>query len=145
MKQYAILIKSNKCFYLCGGSSIKMGLTNCNTQIWVSTTSGVWKPYNLYINTLIILRLLQGVYNHLTRLQQGRKPCKSMVFSTLHDTRLLQPKISIWVKGGHGFTKPCKCCFTNRMRLLKIFVVTVKGCNCIVYVGNDLYQLITSC
>ena len=48
-----------------------MGLTNCNTQIWVSPTSGVYKPYNFYINTL--LRLLQGVYNQLTRLLQGRK------------------------------------------------------------------------
>ena len=46
-----------------------MGLTNCNTQIWISQTSGLYKPYDdLYINTLIILRLLQGA-----RLQQGRK------------------------------------------------------------------------
>ena len=75
-----------------------MGLTNCNTQIWISPTSGLYKPYDLYINILIILRLLQGA-----RLQQGRKGCKSMIFfnlvATLHglyETRLLQPKISIW-------------------------------------------------
>ena len=73
-----------------------MGLTNCNTQIWISPTSGVQKPYNLYINKLIVLRLLQGIYNHLTRLQQGRKHCNSMVASTLYETRLLQPKVSIW-------------------------------------------------
>ena len=30
-------------------------------------------------------------------LQQGRKHYKPMVFSTLLETRLLQPKISIWV------------------------------------------------
>ena len=59
-------------------SALTMGLTNCNTQIRISPTSGLYKPYDLYINTLIILRLLQGA-----RLQQGRKGCKSMIFSTL--------------------------------------------------------------
>ena len=41
------------------------------------------------MNTLIILRLLQGVYNQLTRLQQGRKLCKSM-FLTLYQSCIKQ-------------------------------------------------------
>ena len=55
-------------------------------------------------------------------------------------------------KGGREFMKPCKHCLTNRMRLLKnicsnslCIIVAVKGCNCIVYLANDLYRLITSC
>ena len=69
MKHQAISIKSTKCFCLCGGSSIKcfsngidklqypnMGITNFWSVEAIQT-----------LNILIILRLLQGVYNHLTR------------------------------------------------------------------------------
>ena len=71
-----------------------MTLTNCNTQIRVSPTFGVWKPYNLYINALIILRLLQGVYNHLTTLQIHGI---FNLVAALYETRLLQQKTSIWI------------------------------------------------
>ena len=56
-------------------------MTNCNAQIWVSSISGVLKPYNPYINTLIVLRLLQGACNHLTRLQQGIKVTNHCFFN----------------------------------------------------------------
>ena len=29
-------------------------------------------------------------------------------------------------KGGHRLIKPCKCCLTNRMWLLKLFVVILR-------------------
>ena len=53
-------------------------------------------------------------------------------------------------KGGREFMNPCKHCLTNRMRLnicsnSSCIIVAVKGCNCIVYLANDLYRLITSC
>ena len=70
-----------------------MGLTNCTTQIWVSSTSGVSKPYNLYINKFIILRLLQGVYNHLfNKVENFTNPWCFNLVATLYETRLLQPK-----------------------------------------------------
>ena len=66
-------------------------------QIWVSPTSGVLKPYNLFINTLI---LLQGFNKHPTRFQQGRKHCQIHgIFSLvaiLGQTKLLQQEFSIW-------------------------------------------------
>ena len=77
-----------------------MGLTNCNTQIWLSLTSGAWKSYNLYINTLIILRLVQGVYNHsrgCNKVENLQIHGIFILVATLYETRLLQPEISIWV------------------------------------------------
>ena len=99
MKHQAMLLKSTKCFYLCSGSSMKFFYSGIDklqcTNMGITNFWSVEALYNLHINILIILRLLQGVNNHLTRLQQGKKHCKSMVFSTLHQTRLLKPEISI--------------------------------------------------
>ena len=46
-----------------------MGLTNCNTKYGYHQLL----EYKSHIILIIILRLLQDVYNHLTTLQQGRK------------------------------------------------------------------------
>ena len=52
--------------------------------------------YKIYCPAMALIRPYKVLHNQLTRLQQGRKCCKSMIFSTLYETRLLQPKISIW-------------------------------------------------
>ena len=100
-------------------------------DISISPTSGVQKPYNLYINTL---RLLQSVYNHLTRLQQGRKYCKSMVFSTLQQSCMKQGcynqkfpygKVNFLIKELHRYgethSQLSMCCWVSIMFLIYMF------------------------
>ena len=48
---------------------------------------------NKQYTVLIILRLLQAFYNHVTRLKQGRKHYKSMVFSTLYVVTLYHARL----------------------------------------------------
>ena len=70
-----------KIHHLCGGSlkCFNNGIDKLQYQIWVSPTSGVQKTYNINNYFKVVTRC----FNYLTRLQQGRKRCKSMVFLTL--------------------------------------------------------------
>ena len=52
-------------------------------------------PYNLYVNKLFILRLLQGVYNYLTRLQEGRELWKYHIFNLVWNKVVTTKKFHI--------------------------------------------------
>ena len=65
---YCMLNDSTKCFNCVVPSSLKCRVTNYYVQIWISPACQMYNTHNpSYINTLIIWRLLQGVYNHATR------------------------------------------------------------------------------
>ena len=57
--------------------------------------------------------------NQLTRLQKGRKHSKSMVFSTLYETRLLESKYSIWVTQDNCIS------IANLVTFIKLFTTTI--------------------
>ena len=103
-----------------------MGLTNCNTQIWISPTSGVYKPYNYFkvvtrckVATRQKRLLIYDIFNLVATL-------------ALYETRLLQPKFPCGnIADGHGLSIKLEAiCITTHG---SIYYTVVLKAPCVVY------------
>ena len=106
-------------------------LTHWFINLWLINphlyTLHVWSIYNEFVCTCIFSTRVSCVI--MCEAINKRSPVNMDYYTGSHPVSWSQKVkylgiiISSKLKGGHEFMKPCKCCLTNRMRLLKIFVV----------------------